>query len=139
MSNSKKVSPAVKIFWGLALLVLILWVIPTAISYYKGSKIYSQKVAELRSLDNRKVKSEARFFHLEMFKESAKKYFNRVDVIPTDGNKYKITVYFPIDSLPTFYKFFKNISLNYRILVDDNIVYEENNKSIRARFVVKPY
>jgi flagellar biosynthesis protein FliP len=138
MSNSKT-APAVKIFWGLALLVLILWIIPTAISYYKGSKIYSQKVVELRSLDNRKVKSEAKLFHLEMFKESAKKYFDKVDVVPTDENKYKISIHFPINSLPTFYKFFKDISLNYRILVDDNIVYEENNKSIRVRFVVKPY
>jgi hypothetical protein len=140
MSNIfKSISPITKIFFAFSLLVLFLWVIPTTISYYKNQKIYNQKVIELNQLDSRKTQIDAKLFHVDNFKIDAKKYFDNVDVISAPNDKYKVTISFHIDALPKFYNFFKNISLNYRVLVEDNIIYKEKNKSIKVNFIVKPY
>jgi len=140
MSNKlKKISPITKIFFTFSLLILFLWVIPTAISYYKNKNIYNQKAIELEKLDSREIPADIKPFHSEVFRTDAKNYFDKVNIISIPNNEYNISISFNIDGLPKFYNFLENISLNYRVSLEDNLVYKEKNKEIEVNMIVKPY
>ena len=128
-----------KILFIISLLVLLLWVIPTMVSYYKNQKLYTQKVAQIDKLDKRENGLDAKNFHSEVFREDAEKLFDKVKVVSAPDNVYNVTIIFKKEVLSTFYTFLKNISLNYQVSIKDNIVYEEVDKSMRVNIVVKPF
>jgi hypothetical protein len=138
MSN-RKISPITKTFFIFSILILFLWVVPTAISYYKNKNIYTQKIIELEKLDSREIPLDAKPFHTEVFKTDAKNYFNSVNIVSIPNNEYSVTISFHIDKLPKFYDFLKNISLNYKIALEDTIKYKESNSTVTVNMIVKPY
>ncbi|MCK4441102.1 MAG: hypothetical protein KAU90_03790 [Sulfurovaceae bacterium] len=135
----KSLSPMTKILFVVSLLLLFLWVIPTMISYYKNEKIYNQKSSELEKLDTREVNSEVKRFHTEVFKIDAETYFDKVSVTSIPNNKYKIIINFIKDDLPKFHAFLRDLSLNYRVSIDDNLIYKDVNKSLQVTMIVKPF
>ncbi|NEW60902.1 hypothetical protein GSY74_06360 [Sulfurovum sp. bin170] len=137
--NIKTLSPITKIWFIISLLVLLLWVIPNVVSYYKNQKLYAKKVVQIEKLDKRENSFGIKNFHSEVFKSDAEEYFDKVDVISSSDNSYKVTILFAKESLPKFHTFLKNISLNYRVSVENSIVYKEMNKSMRVNIVVKPF
>ncbi len=140
MSNRlKKISPITKIFFIFSILVLFLWVVPTAISYYKNKNIYAQKVSQLEKLDSREIPADVKPFHSEVFKTDAKNYFDNIEIVSIPNNEYNITIAFNIDKLPKFYNFLKNISLNYKISLEDKLLYKDKEKKIKVNMIVKPY
>jgi len=138
MSN-RNISPITKTFFIFSLLVLFLWVVPTAISYYKNRNVYTQKITELEKLDSREIPLDAKPFHTEVFRTDAKNYFNSVNIVSIPNNEYSVTISFHIDKLPKFYDFLKTISLNYKIALEDAIKYQESNSTVTVDIVVKPY
>ncbi|NOZ90981.1 MAG: hypothetical protein GXO60_06825 [Epsilonproteobacteria bacterium] len=140
MNNGlKSLSPITKILFAISLLLLFAWVIPSMVSYYKNEKLYKQKSTELEKLDKREITSEAKVFHAEVFKIDAENYFDKVVVIPIQNNKYKIEITLKKEALPKFHTFLKNLSLNYKVEVDDNLVYEDINKSLKITMILKPF
>ena len=129
-----------KVWFVVSLLVLLLWVIPTMVSYYKNQKVYSTKVEELQQLDKRVgAKLDAKPFHSEVFKVDAEDSFDKVQVSSIENNAYEVMIDMNSEKISTFHTFLNNLSLNYAVSVEDNIVYEELNNSIRVKMVVKPY
>ena len=140
MSNGlKSLSPMSKISFVISLLLLFLWVIPTIVSYYKNEKLYNQKVIELKKLDTREITSDTKIFHSEVFRIDAETYFDKVAVTSIPNNKYKIKITFAKEALPKFHAFLKDLSLNYKVSVDDNLVYEDINKSLQVTMKIKPF
>jgi hypothetical protein len=140
MSNeSKSMSPISKITFTISLLILFLWVAPTAVSFYKNKKLYQEKLTQLENLDNREIASDAKAFHAEVFKIDAETYFDSVEVISIPNNKYKIDITFKKDSIDKFHAFLKDLSLNYRVSLDDKLVYKDVNKSLKVSMVVEPF
>jgi hypothetical protein len=140
MSNkTEQMSLITKSFILFAILVLFLWVAPTAISYYKNRNLYNHKVAELETLDKREIPSDIKPFHTEIFKADAQSYFDEVDVVSIPNNEYNITISFNMDKLPKFYDFLKNLSLNYKVSVKDTLIYRGKNNQIDTQITIKPY
>ncbi len=140
MSNeSKSLSPITKFLFIVSLLLLFLWVIPRMLSYYKNEKLYNQKVTELEKLDTREINSDAKIFHAEVFRIDAETYFDKVTVKSIPNNKYKINITFKKDALPRFHSFLKDLSLNYRVALDDKLIYKDINKSLQVTMIVKPF
>jgi len=135
----KSLSPTTKLLFVASLLLLFLWVIPTMFSYYKNEKLYNQKTAQLERLDTREVNSEAKRFHTEVFKIDAETYFDKVSVTSIPNNKYKINILFMKEAIPKFHAFLRDLSLNYRVSVDDKLVYKDVNKSLQVTMIVKPF
>jgi len=135
----KSLSPMTKIIFVVSLLLLFLWVIPTMFSYYKNEKLYNQKIVELEKLDTREVNSEAKRFHAEVFKIDAENYFDKVSVTSIPNNKYKIDILFMKEAIPKFHVFLRDLSLNYRVVLDDKLVYKDVNKSLQVTMIVKPF
>ena len=135
----KTLSPITKFWFTISLLVLLLWVIPNMVSYYKNQKLYTQKLSQIEKLDKRENKLDAKHFHSEVFKADAKKYFDKVEVVSALNDSYKVTMIFEKEALPKFHSFLKDISLNYKISIEDNILYQEENKSMRVDIIVKPF
>jgi len=140
MSRLKTLSPSTKLWFVLSLLALLLWVIPTMVSFYKNQKLYNQKVSTLELLDKRENgQIDAKTFHSEVFKVDAKEYFDEVTVVSVEDNSYEITLIFPRESISKFHSFLKNISLNYKVSVQDNIIYEDIGTSFKVIMTVKPF
>jgi hypothetical protein len=137
--NPKTLSPISKVWFVISLLVLLLWVIPNMVSYYKNQKLYNQKVSQIEKLDKRENRLDAKNFHSEVFKTDAKEYFDEVEVVSIPNNSYKVSILFKKETLPKFHSFLKDISLNYRVSIEDKIVYKEINKSMQVDIIVKPF
>ena len=140
MKKLKTISPMTKIWFVVSLLILLLWVIPTMVSFYKNQKIYDTKVEELDTLDKREgVHFEAKDFHVGIFKRDAEKYFSSVEVDSIANNAYKIEIVMEKSKISTFNAFLKKISLDYAIGIEDNLLFKEVNDSMSVNILLKPY
>ncbi len=139
MSSLFKMSIVTKIFLLLSLLILFIWVIPTTKSYYKNKNIYNQKIEELDKLDTREIKKDIKYFHSEVFTTYAKNFFDDVSVVSIPNNEYRVTISFPIEDISKFYSFLENISLNYKVIIDNNITLKQKDKNISVEMKLKPY
>jgi Na+-transporting methylmalonyl-CoA/oxaloacetate decarboxylase gamma subunit len=140
INRLKTLSPMTKVWFVLSLLVLILWVIPNMVSFYKNESLYKQKATELNELDKRENSQlDAKSFHSEVFKTDAEEQFEKVEVVSISDNRYRVTILLLKESLSKFHNFLKNISLNYQISVEDTVIYEEVDKHMRVIIVVKPF
>ena len=140
IKSFKSVSPLFKIAFLISLLLLFVWVIPSIVLYYKNSKILKKRVEELVALDERTgAQLDAKLFHVEVFKMDAKESFDDVQVTVIEDNAYRIVIHLKEANLSSFYTYLKNLSLNYAISVQEPIVFENKNGTIKVTIVVKPY
>jgi hypothetical protein len=135
----EKIPLITKIFFAISTLILFIWVLPVAYSYYDNRSLYVEKLSELERFDSGAVPIEIKSFNSELFKTDAKRYFDEVEIISASNSSYSVTVVFDIDRLPEFYKFLKSLPLNYRVSLEDKLLYKEQEKRIEVSMVVKPY
>jgi len=139
MNKLKSIAPMTKLWFVISLLVLLVWVIPTMVSYYKNQKNYYQKVELLNSLDHRAgAQLEAKPFHSEVFRQDAENYFDKVEVTSIENDAYEVLIELDKSKMNTFHTFLKDVSLNYAISVRDEISYEEKNDKMIIKMIVKP-
>ncbi len=140
MKKLKTISPMTKILFVVSLLVLLLWVIPTMVSFYKKEKTYNSKVQKLTVLDKREgTRVEAKAFHVGMFKKDAERYFSSVEVNSIDNNAYAVEIVMEKSQISTFNAFLKKISLEYLIGIEDNLIFKDVNDSMSVKMVLEPY
>ncbi len=140
MNKIKNISLMSKVWFVIALLILLLWVIPTMVSFYKKQKIYDKKVQELQVLDKREgVHSEAKNFHIGLFKKDAQRYFSSVEVNSIANNAYEVEMLMEKSQIQVFNAFLKKISLDYAVALEDNLLFKEVNDSMSVKMVLKPY
>lgn len=136
----QNISPLIKLSFILSLIILAVWVIPTMVSFYKNEKIYTQKADHLASLDHRVgVQPNTKPFHTEVFKTDAEEIFNQVNVTSTNNDAYEVTITMSSDKIGLFYPYLENLSLNYAVVVENKIAFEESNNSYTVKLIVKPY
>jgi ribosomal protein L9 len=129
-----------KVWFVVALLILLLWVIPTMVSFYKKQKVYDKKIEELQVLDKREgVHSEAKVFHIGVFKKDAGRYFSTVEVDSIANNSYAVKIVMEKSQVQLFNAFLKKISLDYAVALEDNLLFKEINDSMSVKMVLKPY
>jgi len=137
--SKAKISPMTKIWFVVSLLILFAWVIPTMVSYYKNQKLYNQKEELLNNLDYREgAQLEAKPFHSEVFKNDAKKYFEKVEVSSMDNDAYEVHIAMDKAKIGMFSSFLKNLSMDYAVRVEDGILFEDSNESINITMILKP-
>jgi hypothetical protein len=139
MNKLKSIAPMTKLWFVISLLVLLVWVIPTMVSYYKNQKSYHQKVELLDSLDHRAgAQLEAKPFHSEVFRLDAENYFDKVEVTSIENDAYRVLIYLDKSKIDTFHTFLKDLSLNYAVSLKDEILYEEKNSTLTVTMILKP-
>ncbi len=74
-----------------------------------------------------------------MFTTYAKNFFDDVNVVSIPNNEYRVTISFPINSISKFYNFLENISLNYKVIIDDDIIFKQKDKNISVEMKLRPY
>ena len=140
MNKIKTISLMSKVWFVVALLILLLWVIPTMVSFYKKQKIYDKKVEELQVLDKREgVHSDAKKFHSGLFKKDAQRYFSTVEINAIANNSYEVEIVMEKSQIEIFNAFLKKISLDYAVTLEDNLVFREVNDSMSVTLVLKSY
>ncbi len=140
MNKIKTISLMSKVWFVVALLILLLWVIPTMVSFYKKQKVYDKKIEELQVLDKREgVHSEAKVFHIGVFKKDAGRYFSTVEVDSIANNSYAVKIVMEKSQVQLFNAFLKKISLDYAVALEDNLLFKEINDSMSVKMVLKPY
>lgn len=136
----KTISPMTKVWFLVSLLILLLWVIPTMVSFYKKQKVYDTKVEELSTLDKREgSRIEAKEFHINVFKKDAERYFSEVKIDSIANNSYEVEIVMEKSKISIFNAFLKKISLDYAIAIEDTLFFKEINDSMSVKMVLKPY
>lgn len=129
-----------KIWFLVALVALFAWVIPTMVAFYKNQKVYNTKIKELQMLDKREgIHSNAKAFNVGVFKKDVESYFSSVEVNAIANNSYEVDIIVEKSKIDIFNAFIKKISLDYAIVVEDNLLFKEVNNEMNIKMILKPY
>jgi hypothetical protein len=119
LEKFKNISLLSKILYALALLLLLLWVAPTAMGYYSNVSKYQENTQEISLLSKKyAIDGEAQPFSSDAFKEEAEKMFSSVTVTVVNETRHTITIKMKREELSDFHKFIESISLRYLVEIE---------------------
>ena len=119
LQKFKNISLLTKVLYILALLVLLLWVVPTALNYYSNVGKYQENTGEISVLSQKyAIDAEAQPFNANTFKEEVEKEFSSVMVTSINDKRHDIVIKMKREEIPNFHKFLETISLRYLVEIE---------------------
>ena len=134
----KNTSLLTKILYFLALILFIIWVIPTIFSYYTNVNSYEKSLNELKETSSKyELSTKAETFSEDSFKQYAQPLFKTVN-ITTHGEKlYTIDIAMKKEELKNFYTFIETLALRYHIKITDDIELKADDAIIHSKVTIK--
>jgi len=131
----KKISTITKLFYLLALLLFLAWVVPSIMSYYNNVKTYQKRSKKIESLASKyELSTQGEKFSEASFLKYLQSLFSKVTLKPlTQKNKYELTITLRPEELKKFYDFIETLSLRYRVKLKENLSFNVKNKLITAK------
>jgi len=130
----KSISTITKIFYLFALILFILWVVPSISNYYGNVKTYKKNSKEIETLSSRyDLPTEGEKFSEALFIKKSKSLFSHVVVRPLGKNKYEVSISMKPEDLKSFYNFIETISLRYRVKLKDDLKITIKNNIITVK------
>ena len=137
LENLKNQSMVTKILYLLALLLFILWVIPSMVSYYSDMEHYKGSQQEISKLASKYgVNSDTQRFTKKLFEKNTEKIFENVTVTKLDEKRYIIQIEMKREDLKNFHNFIDTLSLRYYIQIDGELKFEAKDDVVDASFTV---
>ncbi len=137
LENLKNQSMVTKILYLLALLLFILWVIPSIVSYYSDMEHYKESQQEIAKLASKYgVDGKTQPFSKELFQKSTEKIFKRVTVKELNDKRYSIEIKMKREDLKDFHKFIDTLSLRYYVQIDGELKFNAKDDIVDASFIV---
>ena len=137
LENIKNQSIVTKVLYLLALLLFILWVIPSMVSYYSDMEQYKgsqQDIAKLASKYG--VEGKTQPFSKELFQENTEKIFKKVTVKELDEKRYSIEIEMKRENLKNFHNFIDTLSLRYYVQIDGELKFNAKDDVVNVSFVI---
>jgi len=129
LQKFKNISLLTKILYILALLVLLLWVVPTALNYYSNVEKYQNNIEEISQLSKKHaIDKEAQPFNADTFKSELEKEFSSVMVTSINDKRYDISIKMKKEEIQNFHKFLETISLRYLVEIEGDLEFNSNDK-----------
>jgi hypothetical protein len=131
----KKIPTITKIFYLLALLLFLAWVVPSIMSYYNHLKSYQKSSKEIQSLASQHDLSiQGEKFSEASFRKYLQSLFSKATLKPlTQKNKYELTIKLKPEELKKFYNFLETLSLRFRVKLKENLSFDIKDKIITAK------
>ena len=130
----KKLSTLTKVFYLLALILFIAWVIPLISTYYSDIKTYNKNIQELQNVSSKYgISTQAEAFSETTFKENTELLFSKVAIKSLGNKKYEVTITMTEKDLKSFHTFIETISLHYYVKLKDNLEFTTKDKIITVK------
>jgi len=130
----KKLSTITKVFYLLALILFMAWVVPAISSYYGNVKTYQKSSKEVKALSSKyELSTQGEKFTEASFIKKSKPLFSNVAVKTLGNNRHEVTITMRPEDLKNFYNFIETISLRYRVKLKDDLNFTLNNKIITVK------
>ena len=137
LENLKNQSMVTKVLYLLALLLFILWVIPSMVSYYSDMKHYKGSQQEITTLSSKYgLDSQTQPFSKEIFKKNTEKIFEKVIVKKLNKKRYSIDIEMKREDLKNFHNFIDTLSLHYYVQIEGELKFKAKDDIVHASFVI---
>ena len=137
LENLKNQSMVTKILYLLALLLFILWVIPSMVSYYSDMEQYKGSQQEIAKLSSKYgVDVDTQLFSKELFQQNTETTFEKVTVKKLDEKRYRIDIELKQEDLKNFHNFIDTLSLRYYVQIEGDLKFKAKDDSVNASFVI---
>ncbi len=137
LENLKNQSMVTKILYLLSLLLFILWVIPSMVSYYSDMEQYKGSQQEIAKLASKYgVNDKTQTFSKELFEQNVETLFERVTVKRVDEKRYSIDIKMKREDLKSFHNFIDTLSLRYYVQIDGELKFKAKDDDVNVSFVI---
>ena len=137
LENIKNQSIVTKILYLLALLLFILWVIPSMVSYYSDMEHYKGSQQEIAKLASKYgVDGKTQPFNKELFQQKVETLFEKVTVKELDEKRYSINIKMKREDLKSFHNFINTLSLLYYVQIDGELKFKAKDDVVDVSFVI---
>lgn len=136
----KKLPIVTKLVYLLTLILFILWVIPTILSYMNNLNEYKERTQALNNISSKyAINDETKEFSQEQFKEDTKKLFSQVVIKKVDEKNYKINIKMKQENLKSFNSFLETFSLRYYAKVTQPLEFKVKDEMINLTMTVQAF
>ena len=137
LENFKNQSIVTKVLYLLAILLFILWVIPSMVSYYSDIEHYKGSKQEISKLSSKYgVDSQTQLFSKELFQKNTEKIFEKVIVQNLDEKRYSIEIEMKREDLKNFHNFIDTLSLRYYVQIEGELKFKAKDDTVHASFII---
>ena len=140
LEKFKNISLVDKILYTLAIVLLLVWVVPTVLNYYSTQEEYTKAQDEIKKVAMKySIEKEAEPFSVDSFNEKAKRLFSRVTVTPLDKQRYSVTIKMKKEDIDKFHTFIETLALQYLVQIDSELTFEANDNFVEAKMVLATF
>ena len=137
LENLKNQSMVTKVLYLLTLLLFILWVIPSMVSYYSDMEQYKGSQQEIAKLSSKYgVDVDTQLFSKELFQQNTETIFEKVTVENLNEKRYRIDIEMKQEDLKNFHNFIDTLSLRYYVQIEGDLKFKAKDDSVNASFVI---
>ena len=137
LENLKNQSMVTKILYLLALLLFILWVIPSMVSYYSDMEHYKGSQQEIVKLSSKYgVEGKTQPFSKKLFQQNTEKIVEKVTVTKLDEKRYSINIEMKREDLKNFHNFIDTLSLHYYVQIESELKFKAKDDAVNVSFVI---
>ena len=137
LEDLKNQSIVTKVLYLLALLLFILWVIPSMVSYYSDMEHYKGSQREIAKLASKYgVDEDTQRFSKELFQQNTESIFEKVVVKKLDEKRYNINIEMKREDLKNFHNFIDTLSLRYYVQIEGELKFKAKDDTVNASFVI---
>jgi len=128
-----------KIIYSIALLLLLVWVTPSVIGYYKNLESYDLKKATLQKIGFKyNISEEAKPFVVEEFKKENSTLFSEVEVEIISNDTYSVVGKVDKSKIKKFNNFIESLSLHYLVKLKGNeLLFDEKDELLEVKFALQ--
>ena len=137
LENLKNQSMVTKVLYLLTLLLFILWVIPSMVSYYSDMEQYKGSQQEIAKLSSKYgVDVDTQLFSKELFQQNTETIFEKVTVKNLNEKRYRIDIEMKQEDLKNFHNFIDTLSLRYYVQIEGELKFKAKDDIVNASFVI---
>ena len=134
LSRLKNLSLLNKIISASSLFLLLVWVIPSMVEYYKNVREYESKTEALHQVAQRyNVEESSEPFDEKKFKNEVERLFSSVNIVSTSEKNYNVTIKMKREDVDRFNSFLEALSLHYLVTINGPLKFEEKNKKLEVQ------
>jgi len=134
----KSLPTMTKVLYVITFLLFIVWVLPTANSYFSNLSKYNTNMEEIKSISSKYgINKNAQKFSKESFKQNYQSLFTKIEVQELGNKLYLIHIEMKKEDLNKFHSFIETLALKYYVQLEENLEFITKDSAINVSFKLK--
>ena len=137
LENLKNTSLITKILYLFAVVLFLVWVIPSMVGYYSQVNEYQSDLKKIeQSASKYGLENNTKKFNIEQFKQEAGLIFDDVKVKAVSDKKYRVTIKMKKEDIKKFHVFLEKISLRFYVQVVGALEFNSKEKEVEVNMTL---